>query len=141
MTISKLENNFLDNVELFTEHNLHHREVLQQLIDETNRLELYDKFEELAFTGKYVNGLIKAIKIGQANPEITNLQQIKSDLISNIEKIIHLIEEITSELNDEVKSELNHKFIETGKEQFNNITQIVDDLDQIKKYLNYLKRK
>lgn len=140
MIISKIENRFLDNVEIFTDHKLHHREFLQQLIDETNRLKLYEKFEELAFTGKYVNGLLRAIKIGQSNPDVTNLQQIKSDLMSNIEKVINLIKEMTTELNNDLKNEINIKYIELSKEQFNNITQFVNDLDQVKKYLNHLKR-
>lgn len=141
MTITKIEVNFLDDVESFTEKKLHHREFLQQLIDETTRLKLFEKFEELAFTGKYVNGLFRAIKIGQSNPDVTNLHQIKSDLMVNIEKVISLLEEMTAGFSSDQRKEIHNKFIELSKEQFNNITQLVDDLDQVKKYLNFLKRR
>ncbi len=60
--------------------------------------------------------------------------------MKNIEKVITLIKEMTSNLNAEAIAEINSKFIELSKDQFNNITQLVDDLDQVKKYLNYLKR-
>lgn len=135
-----IANNFLDEVEKFTEKKLHHKLFLQQLIDEANRNRAVQKFEELAFTGKYVSGLFRAIKIGQSNPDITNLRMIKEDLMKNIEKVITLIREMTSNLNAEVFAEIKTKFIELSKDQFNNITQLVDDLDQVKKYLNYLKR-
>lgn len=141
MTISKIEPNFLDDVESFTEKKLHHREFLQQLIDETAKLQVFDKFEELAFTGKYVSGLFRAVKIGQSNPDVTNLHQIKSDLMANIQKVISLIEEMTSDLSEDKRKEIQKNFVELSKEQFNNITQLVDDLDQVKKYLNHLKRK
>ncbi|BDQ02679.1 hypothetical protein [Ignavibacterium sp.] len=135
-----ITHNFLNEVESFTERKLHHKIFLQQLIDEANKNDTVQKFEELAFTGKYVSGLFRAIKIGQSNPDVTNLQMIKEDLMRNIEKVITLIKEMTSNLNAEVFAEINTKFIELSKDQFNNITQLVDDLDQVKKYLNYLKR-
>ncbi|MCX8106665.1 MAG: hypothetical protein N3D80_12430 [Ignavibacterium album] len=137
----QITQNFLDEVESFTERKLHHKNFLQQLIDESNKYQLVGKFEELAFTGKYVNGLIRAVKIGQANPDVTNLKLIKEDLMKNIEKVISLIKEMTSNLNTETFAEINLKFINLSKDQFNNITHLVDDLDQVKKYLNYLKRK
>ncbi|MFN3872242.1 MAG: hypothetical protein ACK4R9_04515 [Ignavibacterium sp.] len=135
-----LSQNFLNEVESFTERKLHHKIFLQQLIDEANKNNLVEKFEELAFTGKYVNGLFRAIKIGQANPDITNLHLIKEDLMKNIEKVITLIKEMTLNINREAFAEINLKYIELSKDQFNNITQFVDDLDQVKKYINYLKR-
>lgn len=136
-TISR---NFLDEVESFTERKLHHKNFLQQLIDEANKNNLVEKFEELAFTGKYVNGLFRAVKIGQANPDVTNLHLIREDLMKNIEKVITLIREMTLNVNREAFSEITIKFIELSKDQFNNITKLVDDLDQVKKYINHLKR-
>lgn len=140
MSLISLKNDFLDSVEAYTERKLHHKFFLQQLIDETTKYKLYDKFEDLAFTGKYVNGLLRAVKIGQSNPDVTNLQMIKEDLMKNIEKVISLIKEITSTLTEEPMNEINHKFIELSREQFTNLTLLMDDLDQIKKYLNHLKR-
>lgn len=140
MSLTVFQNDFLDSVEIFTERKLHHKKFLQQLIDETSQHDLFEKFEELAFTGKYVNGLLRAVKIGQSNPDVTNLQMIKDDLMSNMEKVISLIKEITSNLNDDTLNEIKIKFIELSKEQFTNLTQLIDDLDQVKKYLNHLKR-
>lgn len=140
MSLISLKNDFLDSVEAYTERKLHHKFFLQQLIDETTKYKLYDKFEDLAFTGKYVNGLLRAVKIGQSNPDVTNLQMIKEDLMKNIEKVISLIKEITSTLTEEPMNEINLKFIELSREQFTNLTLLMDDLDQIKKYLNHLKR-
>lgn len=140
MSLISFKNDFLDSVEAYTERKLHHKFFLQQLLDETTKYQLYDKFEDLAFTGKYVNGLLRAVKIGQSNPDVTNLQMIKEDLMKNIEKVISLIKEITSTLTEESMNEINLKFIELSREQFTNLTLLMDDLDQIKKYLNHLKR-
>lgn len=140
MNLISFQNDFLDSVESYTERKLHHKFFLQQLIDETTKYKLYDKFEDLAFTGKYVNGLLRAVKIGQSNPDVTNLQMIKEDLMKSMEKVISLIKEITTNLTTESMNEINVKFIELSRDQFTNLTQFIDDLDQIKKYLNHLKR-
>lgn len=140
MSLISFQKAFLDSVEVYTERKLHHKFFLQQLIDETTKYKLNDLFEDLAFTGKYVNGLFRAIKIGQSNPDVTNLQMIKEDLMKNIEKVISLIKEITSNLAAEPLNEIKVKFIEPSREQFTNLTQLIDDLDQVKKYLNHLKR-
>ena len=140
MNLISFQNDFLDSVEAYTERKLHHKFFLQQLIDETTKYKLYDKFEDLYLTGKYVKGLLRAVKIGQSNPDVTNLQMIKEDLMKNIEKVISLIKEITSTLTEEPMNEINLKFIELSREQFTNLTLLMDDLDQIKKYLNHLKR-
>ncbi len=137
---TQIDKNFLENVESFTERKLHHKSFIQKLIDETNKYHLIDKFEELAFTGKYVNGLMRAIKIGQANPDVTNLKEIKEDLIKNMEKVIALIKEITVAVDSETYNEINVRYFDLSKNQFNNLVQLVDDLDQVKKYLNHLKR-
>jgi len=140
MSIILIKEDFLDSVEVFTERKLHHKLFLQQLIDETVKQNLFEKFEELAFTGKYVNGLLRAVKIGQSNPDVTNLQKIKEDLVNNIDKVISLIKEMTANFSASLSEEIKMKFIELSKEQFTNLTQLVDDLDQVKKYLNHLKR-
>lgn len=140
MSLISFQKAFLDSVEVYTERKLHHKFFLQQLIDETTKYKLNDLFEDLAFTGKYANGLFRAIKIGQSNPDVTNLQMIKEDLMKNIEKVISLIKEITSNLAAEPLNEIKVKFIEPSREQFINLTQLIDDLDQVKKYLNHLKR-
>ncbi len=135
-----LNEHFLDEVENYTEKKFTQRFALSELIRIINKSGQIDKFNELVFTAKYVNGLFRSIKLSQINTQISNLNQIKKDFSDNLEKVSLLIKEIFNIENNETANEIVKKYTEIGEVQFQNLLLLIDDLDQIKKYLNYLKR-
>lgn len=136
----QLNEELLDKVESFTEKKLTQRLTLSQLFKTVNQNNQIEKFNDLIFTAKYANGLYRSLKLSQSNPQITNIDQIKKDFTENLEKVVSLIKEILNDLNAESSKEILQKYTTIGEDQLGNLLLLINDLDQIKKYLNYLKR-
>jgi len=132
---------FLYEVEKFTSKSLNRKDDLRIIIDLHIQNKNVDDFESFAFLGKYVNGLFRVLESSGKVSEFQNLEQVKKDLGENIEKVISRLKEITLKLDDEKKTKIEDNFIDLSKNSFQNIQQLVEDIDHIKKYLNYLKRK
>jgi len=141
MNSSILTNNFLDAVEKFVNKNLNRKDDIEILILNYFKEKDLIEFDDFAFLGKYVNGLFRVIQSGGKIKEFNNLEQVKKDLGDNIEKVTSRLREITFSSNEECKIQIEKNYIELSKEAFKNIQHLVEDLDHIKKYLNYLKRK
>lgn len=141
MKESILENNFLDQVEKFVEKKLHRKKDLYLIIEKHFQNKGIDEFEDFTFTGKYVNGLFRVLQSSGNVTDFQNLDQVKKDLNDNIEKVTSRLREITLTLNENDKSMIERNYLELTKESFQNIRRLAEDLDHIKKYLNYLKRK
>lgn len=141
MKESILENNFLDQVEKFVEKKLHRKKDLYLIIEKHFQNKGIDEFEDFTFTGKYVNGLFRVLQSSGNVTDFQNLDQVKKDLNDNVEKVTSRLREITLILNKNDKAMIDRNYLELTKESFQNIRQLAEDLDHIKKYLNYLKRK
>lgn len=131
----------ISDVEIFSNSSLKLKEDLSFLLDECSRNDEFNKFEDLCFTGKYVNGLLKVLKSGSSNPEVKSLDHIKKDLSDNMEKVISQLKEITLNSSEEIKESFSKKYFTLSSETFSNLTVLVSDLDIVKQYLNHLKRK
>lgn len=131
----------ISDIDNFSNSSLKLKEDLSLLLDECNRNDEFNKFEDLCFTGKYVNGLLKVLKTGSSNPEVKSLDHIKKDLSDNMEKVISQLKEITLNSSEEIKELFNKKYFTLSAETFSNLTVLVSDLDTVKQYFNHLKRK
>ena len=135
-----MHTNFLDNVEEFSGKSLNKKSDLDILIRLCDTEEKVKNFENLSFTGKYVNGLFKVLQNSSKNPEVENVDQIKKDFAENMEKVISQLKDITSETNDADKQIFEENYFKLSQTTMQNLQQLVEDLDSIKKYLNYKKR-
>lgn len=140
MSESILKNNFLDEVERFVNKNLNRKEDIELLIGNYFGEKDLKEFEDFAFLGKYVNGLFRVIKSGGKLTEFPNIEQVKKDLGENIEKVISRLGEITLTFKDDTRIKFEESYLKISNQSFNNIQLLTEDLDQIKKYLNFLKR-
>jgi hypothetical protein len=138
--MNKLPPNFLDDVEEFSGKSLSKKDDLMLVLEACNSDEKLKEFEDLAFTGKYVNGLFRVLENSVKIPEVENIDQIKKDLSENMEKVISQLNEITFYLNEKHKMFIEDNYIKLSKSTLQNLKQLVEDLDLIKKYLNHLKR-
>ncbi len=132
--------NTLNFAEEFTNSVFTKKDDIMTLISESNKNNKPEIFEELCFTGKYVNGLIRVMKTGSGNPEVKSLDHIKKDLSDNMEKVISQLKEITLNSSVEVKNEFEKKYFNLSPDTFKNLSELVSDLDTLKKYINHLKR-
>jgi hypothetical protein len=138
--MNKLHPNFLNAVEEFFGKSLIKKDDLIIILEEYITKEKFKDFENLSFTGKYVNGLFRVLKNSVKIPEVENVDHIKKDLSENMEKVISQLKEITLNLNEKNKTSIEDNYIKLSQNSLQNLQQLVEDLDLIKKYLNHLKR-
>ena len=132
--------NTLNSAEEFTGSVFTKKDDIMVLISESYKNNKVEIFEELCFTGKYVNGLMRVIKTGSNNPEVKSLDHVKKDLSDNMEKVISQIKEITLNSTEELRMEFTAKYFNLSSVSFKNLTELVFDLDSLKRYINHLKR-
>ena len=137
----KLNPNFLEDVEKFSGKSLNKKVDLADIIEAYKSSKKFEDFESLSFTGKYVNGLFKVLANSTKIPEVENVDHIKKDLSENMEKVISQLKEITSYMNEKNKMFIEENYLQLSQSSLQNLRQLVEDLDTIKKYLNFLKRK
>lgn len=138
--MNNLPPDFLDEVEKFTQQSLNKKDDLTAIFNAYNKNKMFDEFEKFSFTGKYVNGLIKVLKNSSKIPEVENVDHIKKDLSENIEKVTSLLKEITFKMDVTKQMFIEENYLKLNQNSLQNIQQLVEDLDRIKKYLNHLKR-
>jgi succinate dehydrogenase/fumarate reductase-like Fe-S protein len=136
-----LPKNFLIDVEDFSGKLLNKKSELSIILEACNNDQKIEDFENLSFTGKYVNGLFSVLKNSVKIPEIENVDHIKKDLSENMEKVISQLKEITFNMDEKHKKFFEENYFQLSQSSIQNLQKLVEDLDIIKKYLNYLKRK
>ncbi len=137
----RLNSNFLDDVEKFSGKSLNKKDDLSTIIEAYKSSKKFEDLENLSFTGKYVNGLFRVLANSAKIPEVENVDHIKKDLSENLEKVILQLKEITSNMDEKNKMLFEENYLKLSQTSLQNLQQLVEDLDSIKKYLNFLKRK
>lgn len=138
--MNKVQPDFLDDVEKFSGKSLHKKKDLAIILEMINTDEKFKDFENLCFTGKYVNGLFRVLSNSANIPEVENVDQIEKDLSENMVKVISQLKEITLTTNEMNKKFFEDNYLKLSQTSMQNLQQLVVDLDIIKKYLNHLKR-
>jgi hypothetical protein len=138
--MNKVHPDFLDDVEKFSGKLLNKKKDLSIILEVIDTDEKFKDFENLCFTGKYVNGLFKVLRNSVNIPEVENVDQIKKNLSENMEKVISQLKEITLTTNEMNKKFFEDNYLQLSQTSMQNLQQLVVDLDIIKKYLNHLKR-
>jgi len=128
--------NILNDVEIFSDSLLKRRTDLQIIIDESLNNNLGKEFEELAFTGKYIQGLKRVLQKGADFQEIDNLDYVKKDLTENMEKIINDIKWLLIHSSETSKKYFEDTYLLLTPNCFQNLNDLLADLELIKRYLN-----
>lgn len=130
----------IEECEFFLEKKLRNKEDLIEIIGAYIVLNDNKSFEEFCFTGKYVNGLLRVAASAANIPDVNNLSQIKKDISDNLEKINSELSRISKYLSGDSRERIENKYLKLTGESFQNLKHLVEDLDDLKKYLNHLKR-
>ena len=136
-----MQSTLFDEVENFTGKLFNCKDDLKIILETFNLDDKIEDFEKLVFTGKYINGLFRVLKSSVKIPEVESVDQIKKDLSENVEKMIFHLREISFKMNEENRKKIDANYLQLSQYSFQNLQQLVEDLDNIKKYLNHLKRK
>ena len=132
--------NLLNEAEILFNHTLNLKDDLQKLLLISSKFKIENKFEELAFTGKYVYGLMKVIKSGVNLPEVESLDHVKKDLSANMELLMDQIRQIISGADENTRSYFENKYLLLNQQSILQLNLLIEDLDLVKKYINYRKR-
>ncbi len=142
MTLSNydLPKELLKGIEEFSRFQLKRKDDLHKLLVEAARLDNQKFIEELSFTAKYVQGLMRVLKAGTNNPEVSNLEHIKSDFSNNMQKLSNQLKDFLSKCDDEVSLYFSKTYLEMTQPCLHNLSELLSDLEWTKKYLNFQKR-
>lgn len=135
-----IDNNLLNDVESFSNSLLKRKDALQLIIGETLKNNFETEFEELTFTGKYVQGLKRVLQKGGDFQEIDNLDHVKKDLTENMQKVIGDIRALLTYSSETNKKYFDDNFLSLTPNCFQNLNELLEDLEWVKKYLNHKKR-
>jgi hypothetical protein len=131
---------FFDEVEKFSKHSLNRKAEMIVIYDaaiDSNQLNI---FRELCFTAKYLVGMLRVLKNGGNNPQISGLEHVKKDFSANLTKAIEQIRQIIVGANESQKKYFEDEFFVRSQSGLNNLNELLADLESAKLYLNYLKR-
>ncbi|MDP1993939.1 MAG: hypothetical protein Q8K40_01700 [Ignavibacteria bacterium] len=131
---------FCDEVEKFSQNKLLVKSDLQMLVLSAISSLNEELFFSIAFTAKYIQGLLRVIHQAGTNPEIKNLTQIKTDLTENMEKISSDLITLLAGSEIKVKEMFAEKYLALTAESFANLRKLLNDLEWVKIYQNQLKR-
>jgi hypothetical protein len=134
-----LTKNLSCEVEEFAKSALKRKRDVQVLIDESIINGFESEFEELAFTAKYIEGLKRVLQKGSEFQEIENLDYVKKDLTKNMEEIIEQFKIILNKSSLETREYFNETYFNLTPQCFENLNELLSDLEWIKKYLNFKK--
>ncbi len=140
MSKETFDKNLLNETEKFSNASLNCKTDLQLIVDNCIKNNLYKEFEDLAFTGKYIEGLKRVLSKGADFQEIDNLDYVKKDLTSNMEKILEQIGLTLTKSDKSTQDYFQNTYLSLTPDNFNNLNELLVDLELIKKYLNFLKR-
>ena len=135
-----INKDILNEVEIFSDSILKRKTDLQIIIDESLQNNFDAKFEELTFTGKYVQGLKRVLQKGGEFQEIDNLDHVKKDLTENMEKVIGGIRALLIHSSETNQKYFDDTYLSLTPNCFQNLNDLLEDLEWVKKYLNYQKR-
>lgn len=135
-----LTKNILNDVEIFSDSILKRKSDIQIIIDESLSNNFEKDFEGLTFTAKYIQGLKRVLQKGADFQEIDSLDHVKKDLTENMEKVIGDIKELLIYSSEKNKKYFEENYLSLTANCFQNLNELLSDLEWIKKYLNYQKR-
>ncbi len=139
--MNSLSEKLLDETESFLNRSLSNKSDLKLILKAYNQIGSYSDFEDLCFTGKYLNGLFKVLEKSTDLPEVKNVDYIKSEISENAKKLMDKLVELNAALTEEERSGITKKYLQLTQNSIQNLKSLAEDFDDIKKYLNYLKTK
>ncbi|OGU75955.1 MAG: hypothetical protein A2V93_05240 [Ignavibacteria bacterium RBG_16_34_14] len=127
-------------IDHFSNHKLKRKSDLGILIEVIIKNGREKLFEDLTFNAKYVLGLQRVLKKGNASSEIGNLEKIKEDYTNNLIKSIEQIKELMNFTSEEMQNHFNETYFELSHQSLQNLNELLEDLEWTKMFLNQLKR-
>lgn len=131
---------FCINVDEFAKGRLHNAEDLTRLTEIIFKSDKRQLLEDIAFTAKFSQGLLKIIQTRSSDIEDEYFIKIKGEYTEAIKNLQAMVKEIIDDASSFIKNIFEEKYLSLTHESLNNLNQLVDDLSWVKMYLNDQKR-
>lgn len=131
---------FCIKVDEFAKGRLNNAEDLTRLTEIIFRKDNHKLLEDIAFTAKFSQGLLKIVQTRSNDIEDEYFIKIKGEYTEAIKKVQTLLKEIIEEASSFIKNIFAEKYLSLTHESLNNLNQLIDDLSWVKMYLNDKKR-
>jgi hypothetical protein len=132
--------NIIEEIDEFSQYKLNKKTDLKTLYSLAVTEGKVKLFEELSFTAKYADGLMRVLRTGMSNPDIKSLDHIKKDFTHNMQKIVDQMKEIVANADEQIKRYFEITYFDMSQQGMQNLTLILSDLEWAKKYFNMQKR-
>ena len=139
--MKEISENLINETEEFLKRSLKKKDDLRIILNSFMQKNKFEDFEKFTFNGKYLNGLFRVLRDSPNLSEVKSVDHIKKDISETIEKMISKISEVADSLGENEKAALKKNYLELSQDSLKNLQTLSEDLDDIKKYLNYIKRK
>jgi len=136
----KVPEDLLDNAEDYFKITLNKKSDLILIINGFNLHDGLLGFEDFCFTGKYLFGLFRVLNDSSNIPEVKNVDPIKKDITDSVEKITTQLKNMSYDLDEAQKKRIEKEYLELSQNSLKNLLALFEDLNDIKKYLNFFKR-
>ncbi|MBT8380439.1 MAG: hypothetical protein KJN64_14565 [Ignavibacteria bacterium] len=130
---------FLNNAEKFTNHPLNKKDDVRKIISTAVELKKEEEFSELAFTAKYIKGLMRVVNKAPGIPEVESIDHVKTDITENMKKVIEQFRTLLKGSEESTIDFFEESYLSLNQDSFNNLNLMLADLESVKKYLNHLK--
>jgi hypothetical protein len=122
-------------------HKIKRGEDLKRIIETAYQFDLKDELEQLAFSGKFSNGLFKIIQAGGGTFEPEYFEKIKVEYTESLQEVKNRIEKILEKSSDFFSGIFREKYFTLSHEALKNLADLCADLNYLKIYINEIKRK
>lgn len=137
----EINEDFLSDLKKFSGNKLKNEDDLHFLVNIVIKSGKSNLFEKTIFIAKYINGLKRVLKSGAGNPEITNIGDIREDMLNNYQILIEQMKLLLEGQKESEISRFRNKFLNSERESFERLNSLLEDLEWVKMYLNENKRK
>jgi hypothetical protein len=132
---------FINEIEKFSGSGLKMKAELLLIVQEAEKNNRQNAFEDLIFTAKYVKCLMRTTRDAPENYELTNQDYVKKNFSANLQKMISLLKQVLSSSQDQARNYFEQKYFVLKDEALFNMNELLSDLEWIEEYLNKYKRK
>jgi hypothetical protein len=131
---------FCLEVDEFAKGRLHNSEDLTRLTEVIFKTEKNKLLEDISFTSKYAQGLLKIVQNRSNNIEDDYFVKIRGEYTEAVKQVQSQLKEILEDSSSFIKNIFTEKYLSLTHESLNNLNQLIDDLSWVKMYLNEKKR-
>ncbi|RJP63607.1 MAG: hypothetical protein C4543_00195 [Ignavibacteriales bacterium] len=136
----KAAEEFCIKIDEFAKGKLNNAEDLTRIAEIIFKINKQELLDEISFSAKYSQGLLKIIQNRSNNIEDDYFDRIKAEYTEAVKKIRELLKTILADGSPFIKQIFIDKYLSLTHESLNNLNLLMSDLSWVKMYLNDIKR-